>query len=178
MLARCRFYQEGASFIFPDAWEEYLKPIPADERGDLMAAYHKRLTSPDESVMLAAAKAWSIWEGSTSKLHLDKEFVSKFEGDKFSLSFARIENHYFVNGGWFTEDQLIREVGKIRHIPTVIIQGRYDLVCPMDTAHELHKAFPEAAFCVVPDAGHSANEPGIQSLLVEWTNKFRPAAAE
>lgn len=168
------FYQEGASFIFPDAWEEYLRPIPVEERGDLIAAYAKRLNSPDEAVMLEAARAWSIWEGHTSKLFVDPKYVETFAGDKFSLSFARIENHYFVNGGFFEpEDQLIRHVDRIRHIPTVIVQGRYDLVCPFQTAWDLHKAFPEAEFVVVPDAGHSAYEPGILSALVEATDKFK-----
>lgn len=169
------FYQEGASYIFPDAWDEYLKPIPMEERGDLMAAYHKRLNSEDEETKMAACKAWSIWEGTTSKLFPNPDFIAKYAGDAFALAFARIENHYFVNRGWFSpDDQLLANVGKIRHIPAVIVQGRYDLVCPIWSAHDLHKAWPEAEFKVIPDAGHSAFEPGTQKALLDATDKFRP----
>lgn len=168
------FYQEGASFIFPDAWEHYLAPIPVEERGDLVAAYHKRLTSDDEAVKMEACKAWSVWEGTTSKLYPEDDFISTYSGDKFSLSFARIENHYFYNKGFFeTDDQLIRNVDKIRHIPCVIVQGRYDLVCPMDTAWALHKAWPEAEFKIIHDAGHSVFEPGTQAAVLDATDKFR-----
>ncbi|HLO86715.1 MAG TPA: prolyl aminopeptidase [Nostocaceae cyanobacterium] len=167
------FYQEGASYIFPDAWEEYLKPIPVDEREDMITAYYKRLTNPDLQVQLQAARAWSIWEGSTSKLLLDPTLIEKFGDDKFAAAFARIECHYFINGGFFTlEDQLLRNVDRIRHIPAVIVQGRYDVVCPMISAWELHQAWPEAEFIVVPDAGHSMSETGIRSALIEATNKF------
>jgi proline iminopeptidase len=173
------FYQEGASFLFPDAWEEYLRPIPEAERGDLIAAYHARLNSEDEAVKMDACRAWSIWEGTTSKLFPDPDFIATFAGDKFALSFARIENHYFSN--WATwvepEDKLLKDVGKIRGIPTVIVQGRYDLVCPMYSAWDLHKAFPEAKFVVVPDAGHSAWEPGTQTALLDATDSFRGASA-
>jgi len=168
------FYQEGASFIFPDVWESYLAPIPEEERADLVQAYYKRLTSDDAAVRAAAAKAWSVWEGSTSKLLFDAEFVKRFADDGFADVFARIECHYFTNKGFFTsEDQLLANVDKIRHIPTVIVQGRYDVVCPIYTAHDLHKAFPEAEYIVVPDAGHSAFEPGNQHHLLEATDKFR-----
>lgn len=171
------FYQEGASFIFPDAWEHYLKPIPVEERGDLIAAYHKRLTSTDEGVMMEAARAWSVWEGTTSKLFPEEDFISIYSGDKFALSFARIENHYFQNRGFFeTDDHLLQNVDKIRHIPAVIVQGRYDLVCPMDTAWELHKAWPEAEWKLIHDAGHSAYEPGIQAALLAATDKFASTA--
>ena len=173
-----RFYQSGASFLFPDAWDKYLEAIPEEEHADLVTAYHTRLTSADPDVQVRAAKAWSIWEGSTSKLFLDPQFIQKFAGDAFALAFARIESHYFFNRGFFESDGwLLHNVDKIRSIPCVIVQGRYDVVCPMTSAWDLKKAFPEADLVVVPDAGHSANEPGIQSLLVEWTNKFRPAAA-
>jgi len=169
------FYQEGASHLFPDAWEAYLSPIPVEERGDMMAAYHKRLTSDDAATRDAAATAWSIWEGVTSKLHPDADFAAHYADKEFALAFARIENSYFVNGGWMKDGQLLQkeEIDKIRHIPAVIVQGRYDLVCPMATAWELHKVWPEADFRVVPDAGHSAFEPGNQRELLAATDKFR-----
>ncbi|MBD2500509.1 prolyl aminopeptidase [Anabaena azotica] len=167
------FYQEGASYIFPDAWEEYLKPIPEDERDDLLTAYYKRLTSPDLQVRLAAARAWSIWEGSTSRLFPDPQLMQTFGADNFADAFARIECHYFVNKGFFAqEDQLLLNVHRIRDIPAVIVQGRYDVVCPMVSAWELHRAWPEAEFIVVPDAGHSMSEAGIRSALIEATDRF------
>jgi proline iminopeptidase len=167
------FYQEGTSYIFPDAWEDYLKPIPLEERHDLIAAYYRRLTSPDLNVRSTAAKAWSIWEGSTSKLLLDPKLKEKFGDDQFADAFARIECHYFVNKGFLeSEDQLLQGCDRIRHIPTVIIQGRYDVVCPMISAWELHKAFPEAELIVVPDAGHSMTEPGIRSALIAASDRF------
>ena len=169
-----RFYQSGASFLFPDAWDKYLEPIPSEEHCDLVTAYHTRLTSSDPDVQVRAAKAWSIWEGSTSKLFLDPQFVQKFGGDAFALAFARIESHYFFNHGFFESDNWILEnVVKIRSIPCVIVQGRYDVVCPMTSAWDLKKAYPEAALQIVPDAGHSAQEPGIISELISATNKFR-----
>ena len=167
------FYQEGASNIFPDAWEEYLKPIPAEERSDLLNAYYRRLTSEDKKVRLEAAKSWSIWEASTSKLFLDKSLMNSFGDSAFADAFARIECHYFVNKGFFErEDQLLLNVDKIRHIPAVIVQGRYDVVCPMVSAWELHKEWREAEFIVVPDAGHSMTEPGIQTALIDATDRF------
>ena len=167
------FYQEGASNIFPDAWEEYLKPIAPEERGDLLNAYYKRLTSEDKKVRLEAAKAWSIWEASTSKLFVDKSLKDSFGESDFADAFARIECHYFVNKGFFErEDQLLLNVDKIRHIPAVIVQGRYDVVCPMISAWELHQVWPEAEFLVVPDAGHSMSEPGIKSALIDATDRF------
>jgi proline iminopeptidase len=168
------FYQEGASAIFPDAWEGYLAAIPKEERGDLMAAYHRRLTSDDRATRLAAAKAWSIWEASTSFLRPSADYVSHAGEDDFATAFARIECHYFMGGGFFEqEDQLLRDVGKIRHIPGVIVQGRYDVVCPMMSAWELHRAWPESTLHVVEDAGHSAYEPGIVHHLIEATDRFR-----
>ena len=168
------FYQEGASAIFPDAWEDYVAPIPPEERDDLVGAYHRRLTGDDHAVAMAAARAWSVWEGATSLLETDLDLVRQFGEDLFALALARIECHYFVNGGFFDNpDQLLRDVDKIRHIPCVIVQGRYDVVCPMTTAWALHRAWPEAAFHVIPDAGHSAFERGIARVLVEATNGFR-----
>lgn len=167
------FYQEGASHLFPDAWEGYLAPIPQSERGDMMKAYYKRLTSRDRRVRMQAARAWSIWEGTTSKLFVDPKLVKKFGGGKFADAFARIEAHYFVNKGFLRrDDQLLRDVKKIRKIPGVIVQGRYDVVCPMRSAWDLHKAWPEAKLVVINDSGHSMSEPGIRSALIEETARF------
>ncbi|MFO0618264.1 MAG: prolyl aminopeptidase [Polyangiaceae bacterium] len=167
------FYQEGASRLFPDAWAQYLAEIPPAERGDLMRAYHTRLTGDDRSVALSAARAWSVWEGSTSCLHPDAELIRKMGGDLFALAFARIECHYFVNKGFFDrENQLIEDVGRIRHIPAVIVQGRYDVVCPAQSAWELSRAWPEAELHLIPDAGHSAMESGILDQLVRATDRF------
>lgn len=169
------FYQYGASEIFPDAWEAYLAPIPPEERGDLLQAYHRRLTSKDETTRLEAARAWSVWEASTSHLYQDAGQIERFGQDRFALAFARIESHYFVNGGFMRQpDQLLADIHRIRHVPGVIVQGRYDVVCPMRTAWELHRAWPEAELTVVPDAGHSAFEPGIVDALVRATDDFRP----
>jgi proline iminopeptidase len=168
------FYQEGASFIFPDAWEKYLEPIPPEEQGDLVAAYYRRLISDDPKVRMEAAKAWSIWEATTSKLLPDASLMDEFGGDDFALAFARIECHYFVNGGFFKHpDQLLDGVERIRRIPAVIVQGRYDVVCPMISAWELHRRWPEADFHVTPDAGHAASEPGTTATLLEATDRFR-----
>jgi proline iminopeptidase len=167
------FYQEGASYLFPDAWEAYLQPIPIDEREDMLTAYYKRLTHPDPQVRLTAARAWSVWEGSTSKLFPDADLMQHFGEDEFAEAFARIECHYFINKGFFQSDnQLIENVERIRHIPAVIVQGRYDVVCPMISAWELHRAWTEAELIVVPDAGHSMSEPGIRSALIEATDRF------
>jgi len=170
------YYQEGASFIFPDMWEKYLEPIPVGERADLIAAYYKRLTSDNREERLRAARAWSVWEASTSKLFPSEELMEEFGEDEFAEAFARIECHYFVNKGFFKQDdQLLKEVGKIRGIPAVIVQGRYDVVCPITSAWDLHRAWPEATLVVVPDAGHSTTEPGIRSALIEATDKVAVA---
>ena len=167
------FYQEGASILFPDAWEPYLAHIPEAERGDMVAAYHRRLTSDDPGVRLAAAKIWSGWEGATSKLLPDAAFTGHYEEDEFALAFARIEAHYFQNRGFFeVDDQLLRDVGRIRHIPAVIVQGRYDVVCPIFSAWALHRAWPEADFIVTPDSGHSAFEAPNSRALVAATDRF------
>lgn len=170
------FYQHGAEAIYPDAWESYIAPIPREERGDMIAAYYKRLTSDDRAVRLEAAKAWSTWEGSTLSLWPDPARVDDFGGDDFATAFARIECHYFVNKGFFQRDgQLLEQasIDRIRHIPAVIVQGRYDVVTPMMTAWDLHKAWPEADFRIVPDAGHTVTEPGITHELVSATDRFR-----
>ncbi|WP_019503109.1 prolyl aminopeptidase [Pseudanabaena sp. PCC 6802] len=167
------FYQEGTSYIFPEAWQEYLKPIPQSDRHDLIAAYYHRLTSEDLQIQLEAARAWSIWEASTSKLLIDTNLIEEFGEDNFATAFARIECHYFINKGFLEpESYLIENVGRIRHIPGAIVQGRYDIVCPMVSAWELHQAWPEANFIVVPDAGHSMTEPGITQALLEATDRF------
>jgi proline iminopeptidase len=167
------FYQEGANAIFPDVWEEYLQVIPEAERADMVSAYYRRLTSEDESVCLEAARAWSIWEGSTSKLFFDYKMIEKFAEPEFALAFARIECHYFMNNSFFpTDNHLIEHVDKIRQIPSVIVQGRYDVVCPMMSAWELHRAWPEADLRIIPDAGHSISEPGVIDALIEATDRF------
>ena len=170
------FYQDskGAGAIFPDVWELFLNLIPKAERGDLVSAYHRRLTSEDEAVRLEAARIWSTWEASALKLFPDQNLVDQFSERQLALSLARIECHYFMNNCFFgTDNYLIENVGKIREIPAVIIQGRYDIVCPMMSAWELHQAWPEAEFRVIPDAGHSVSEPGIASALIEATDRFR-----
>jgi len=167
------FYQAGASAIFPDAWEGYLAPIPESERDDLVSAYYQRLTSDNAATRQAAAKAWSIWEASTSKLIPDADLMERFGEGSFADAFARIECHYFINGGFFSRThQLLENVEKIRHIPAVIVQGRYDVVCPMASAWDLHRAWPESELIVVADAGHSATEPGITSALIDATDQF------
>ena len=168
------FYQWGTSQMFPDLWEDYLAPIPVAERGDLISAYHRRLTHPDRSVRVAAARAWAVWEARTSFLQENPDYVGAFDSDEHALQFARIECHYFVNGGFFErEDLLLHQVDRIRHIPAVIVQGRWDVVCPPRSAWDLHRAWPEAELRIVPDAGHSAFEPGIAHELLEATDRFR-----
>jgi proline iminopeptidase len=168
------FYQYGASEIFPDFWEQYRDAIPEAERGDMMQAFYKRMTGTDEKTALEACRAWSVWEGSTSKLFPDVELINRFAGDQEALALARIECHYFVNNCFFpTDNYLLENVEKIRHIPTVIVQGRYDVVCPATSAWELHRAFPEAELNIIGDAGHSISEPGITSALIEATDKFK-----
>jgi proline iminopeptidase len=166
------FYQEGASLLFPDVWERYTAPIPEDDREDLIAAFHERLNSPDRDVRLAAAKAWSQWEGALVTLRPDRKLVDHFGEPDYAVAFARIENHYFVNGGFFAEDQLLRDVDKIRHIPGVIVQGRYDVCTPVATAWDLHRAWPEADLHIVDNAGHAFDEPGILHHLIEATDRF------
>lgn len=168
------FYQEGASRLFPDAWQQYLDGIPAVEHGDLISAYHRRLTNEDPAVRLAAARRWSVWEAATSFLRQDPDFMSGHEEEAFALAFARIEAHYFVNGGFFEhDDQLLRDAHRIRHIPGTIVHGRYDVVCPVQNAWDLKKAWPEAQLHIAPTSGHSAFEPEIASLLVDATNAYR-----
>ena len=167
------FYQEGASWTYPDAWQDYLAPIPESERGDMISAYYKRLTGDDEDAQLRAAKAWSVWEGGTVSLFPSEERMQSFSSDAFAIAFARIECHYFVNGGFFeSDDQILANLHKVRAIPAVIVQGRYDVVTPMKTAWEMHQRWPEAEFKIVQDAGHAASEPGVIDALICATNKF------
>nr|WP_168736293.1 prolyl aminopeptidase [Burkholderia sp. Tr-862] len=166
------YYQEGASWLFPDLWEEFLAPIPEAERGDLMAAYHRRLTGDDEAAKLEAARAWSLWEGRTITLLPDPALAAHFADGRYALAFARIENHYFVNRGFVDEGQLLRDAHRLAGIPGVIVQGRYDIATPARTAWDLAKAWPDATFEIVPDAGHAYNEPGILKALLAATDRF------
>lgn len=168
------FYQEGASQVFPDVWDEYLKVIPENERHDMVTAYYKRLVSEDPAVRLNAAKTWSKWEAATSRLIVSQEAIDDFDDPEYALSFARIECHYFTNNAFFkTDNWLLENIEKIRHIPGVIVQGRYDMVCPARSAWDLHKAWPEAKFTIIPDSGHAAAEPGTRSALIEATEAFK-----
>jgi proline iminopeptidase len=168
------FYQEGTSEMFPDAWEEYVKPIPPSERKDMISAYHKRLTSDDRSVRIAACRAWSIWEGFTSGMFTRIDDVkASFGEESFAEAFARIECHYFVNKGFFESERwLLDGCKKLSKIPTVIVQGRYDVICPVTSAWELHKALPSSELFIIPDAGHSAFEDGNARALVAATDRF------
>lgn len=165
------FYQHGASMFYPEEWDLFLEPIPKAERHDLVTAYHKRLNSTDEKVLHEAARAWSRWEGATSKLCKDEKMIEHFSSDRFSYAFARIENHYFYNNAFFDDDNwILNNAKKIQHIPGVIVQGRYDMPCPPVSAYELHKAWPKAEFIMVEASGHSAGEPGIMSALIDGMN--------
>lgn len=166
------FYQQGASWLFPDYWEDYLAPIPLDERHDLIAAYHRRLTGSDEIARLAAAKAWSSWEARTATLLPNPNLVAHFESPHVALSLARIENHFFVHDTFMESNQLLDQAHRLADIPGVIVHGRYDVVCPLGSAWELHRAWPRSQLRIIPDAGHSASEPGIRSALVEAMDHF------
>jgi proline iminopeptidase len=166
------YYQEGASWVFPDEWEHFVAPIPLEERSDLMGAYHRRLTGPDHKAQIEAAVAWSRWEGRTITLLPDAAVDEVHSDPHYALAFSRIENHYFMNKGFLEDRQLLRDAGKLRGIPGVIVQGRYDMACPTKTAWELHKAWPEAKFQLVNDAGHAFKEPGILDKLIRATDEF------
>jgi proline iminopeptidase len=167
------FYQDGCSWLFPDAFADFVKPIPEEERGDLIAAYYRRLTSEDPAVQIEAARAWSTWEGRTLSLLPDVDRVRQISQDHYALAFARIECHYFVNRGFFeTDDQLIRNATRLKAIPGVIVHGRYDVVTPVKNAFDLARAWPEADLHVVPDCGHAMTEPGIVHALVAATRNF------
>ena len=173
------FYQDelGAAALFPDLWEQYVAEIPPRERGNMMRAYYRRLTSRSARTRARAAYAWSVWEGATSYLQSKERDLAKFSEPDIAAAFARIECHYFVNRGFLKrEDQLLRDVRKIRRIPAVIVQGRYDVVCPVRSAWDLHRAWPEADLQIIGDAGHSAFEPGNSRALVAATDRFAGAA--
>ena len=171
------YYQHGASLLFPDKWEHFVAPIPEAERGDLMAAYRKRLAGDDVEAQLRCATAWAKWEGETITLLPDPSVSGSFYDPHYALAFARIENHYFVHAGWMDDGQLIRDVHQIRHIPAVIVQGRYDTACPAQTAWDLHRAWPEAEFHMVEGAGHAFSQPGILHHLIEATDRFAGGAS-
>jgi proline iminopeptidase len=166
------YYQFGVSEMFPEKWERFQAPIPPAERGDMMAAYRKRLIDPDPAVRLEAAKAWSLWEGETITLLPQPENVTRFGEDEFAIAFARIENHFFVHGGWMEEGQLLRDAHKLRGIPGLIVHGRYDMPCPARYAWQLSKAWPDAEFFLIEGAGHAYSEPGILDRLIYATDKF------
>lgn len=167
------FYQEGASWLYPDLWENYLQVIPPVERGDLISAYYRRLTGEDEAEKLRCAIAWSQWEGATLSFAKNAQREQAFTDPHFALAFARIECHYFVHGGFFTDDnQLINNAPRLNGIPTTIIQGRYDIVTPMKTAWELHQQLPNANLVIIEDAGHAASEPGISTAITHANNTY------
>lgn len=163
------FYQGGAAHLFPDYWEDFLHPIPEDERHDMISAYHRRLTGSNELAKMGAAKAWSVWEGLCSTLRPCHEVADDFADPHKALSLARIEAHYFVNGVFVEENQIIRDVAKLEGIPGIIVHGRYDVVCPLDNAHTLHRAWPGSELQIIRDAGHASREPGIVDALVRAT---------
>ena len=171
------FYEGGAASVVPDLWEDFIAPIPILERSRLMEAYHRRLSSSDPAVHVPAAIAWSRWEASNLTIHPDPELVATMTEPRAAVAFARIENHYFLHGGWFDEGQLIAGVDRIRHIPAVIVQGRYDLCTPPMTAWDLHRAWPEASFEMIQDASHAVSEPGIAAALVAATDRFAAGVA-
>ena len=166
------FYQSGASQVFPDYWEDFLAPIPEHEQDNLLHAYHRRLVGDDEITRMAAAKSWSVWEGRTASLHPNQAVVGFFSDPHTALSLARIEAHYFVNHAFLRPNQLLKDAVQLEGIPGVIVQGRYDIICPMDSAWQLSRAWPGSELVIVPDAGHSAAEPGIRSALIEAADRF------
>jgi proline iminopeptidase len=166
------YYQFGVSEMFPDKWEGFLAPIPEEEHGNLLKAYYQRLTGDDEATRLTAAKAWTIWEGETITLLPNPELSAPYSDGHYALAFARIETHYFINKGWLDDGQLLRDVGKIRHIPATIVHGRYDMPCPARFAYAMHKAWPEADFHLIEGAGHAYCEPGILDQLIKATDRY------
>ncbi len=166
------YYQFGVSEMFPDKWERFLAPIPQDERADMMAAYRKRLVGNDRREQIEAAKAWSIWEGETITLLPEPSTSDPFAQDDYAVAFARIENHYFVHGGWLEEGQLLRDAHRLKDIPGTIIHGRYDMPCPAKYAWLLHKAWPKADFHLIEGAGHAYSEPGILDSLIRATDRY------
>jgi proline iminopeptidase len=166
------FYQQGADRIFPDYWQDFIAPIPEDERDNLLSAYYQKLTGVNEIAQMHAAKAWSIWEGRTATLKQNKNVIDHFGNTHTALSLARIECHYFMHDSFLEENQILSNANKLQNIPGVIVQGRYDLICPMESAWELHQAWPKAELKIIADAGHSATESGIVDALVMATDKM------
>ncbi|MCD0450726.1 prolyl aminopeptidase [Actinocorallia sp. API 0066] len=167
------FYEYGASLIYPDLWERYVAPIPEEERENLVAAFAERLHHPDPDVRLPAARAWATWEGATITLLPSAGHLSQFDDPDYAVAFARIENHYFTHGGFFeSDDWILDNIDAIRHIPAVIVQGRFDVCTPVATAWDLHKAWPEADFHLVDGAGHAFDEPGVLDRLIAATDAF------
>lgn len=171
-----QWFLYGISEVFPEHWRRFAQFLPEAERGDLLAAYHRRLTDPDPAVHLPAARVWSVYEGSCSTLLPNPDTVKGFADDITALGLARIEAHYFVNDCFLTPNQLLAEAGRLRRIPATIIQGRYDMVCPVRSADDLHRAWPEADYRIVPNAGHNAFEPGIRALLVSACERYKSLA--
>ena len=166
------YYQHGVSEMFPERWEALRALIPEQERGDILSAYYRRLTGSDEKEQLAAAKAWSGWEGATITLLPNPDLVGDFSADRFAIAFARIETHYFVNKGWLEDGQLLRDAHRLAGIPTVIVHGRYDMPCPASSAYALHKAIPGSQLHIIEGAGHAFDEPGILDRLIRETDAF------
>ncbi len=166
------FYQQGASRLFPDAWQDFIAPVAPERRGELVQAYYELLTGPDEIHRLAAARAWSVWEGTTSTLDRKPSLVSHFADSHVALSMARIECHYFVNDAFIRPDQILADADRLKGIPGRIIHGRYDVVCPVDQAFALHRVWPEAELNIIPASGHSAGEPAIADALLAATDHF------
>ncbi|ROU00565.1 prolyl aminopeptidase [Marinobacter sp. R17] len=166
------FYQDGAGRIFPDYWEDYLAVVPKEERGDMVGAYYRRLTSTNELEQMQAAKAWSVWEGRCATLHPNPRVVEHFGHPHVAIALARIECHYFMNNAFLEPDQIVRDAGRLQGIPGHIVHGRYDMVCPLDNAHALREVWPEAEFSIIRDAGHSASEPAIVDALLRACEKI------
>ncbi|KQY59882.1 proline iminopeptidase [Aeromicrobium sp. Root495] len=166
------FYEGGAASVYPDLWEGFVAPVPPEQRGRLVEAYSRLLNDPDPAVHVPAAKAWSRWESSAITLLPDESLVEHFTEDAFAVAFARIENHFFMHGGWFEDGQLIRDASSLKDVPAVIVQGRYDMCTPAVTAWDLHRAWPEAELRMIPDAGHAFTEPGILDAIIEATDRF------
>jgi proline iminopeptidase len=166
------FYQQGASRLFPDYWQDFVEPVDPADRDDMVAAYHRLLTGDDEIARLAAAKAWSVWEGRTATLLPDAEVTDHFAQAHLALGLARIECHYFRNDAFLRPDQLLADAGRLRGIPGVIVHGRYDVICPLENAWQLHAAWPDSELAIIDDAGHAATEPGTQKRLVQATDHF------
>lgn len=161
------FYQEGANRIFPDFWQDFTDPIPAEERSDIIGAYHRRLTGPNELAKMAAAKAWATWEGRCSTLKAHHELVNGFNAPHSALALARLETHYFLNDAFIEPNQILDKASRLSGLPGIIVHGRYDMVCPLDNALALHRAWPESDLQIIRDAGHSSREPAIVDALVK-----------